>query len=261
MTMNRRLVIITNDGGRQDYLAGVKVDKSNYIKYFKSPAGGAWEEKEMLVPKTDEFTPSLFKLYVQEQEAIVHIDYWLIVFCGHGGINGLGETFFDFYNDNLIGEIEIRNMFINSRCLLIADSCRSLPLLEDGGRLDERNFSMIIGDRCYRNQCRELYNSQIMKIPSGAFFRGYAASPDQSALEQENGLGGKYSYNLLSVAVQESNVLYLQHLKNQFLNEHVISFSYIHEKAAKQVNKETKGMQLPVYYSPRVHQPPFCVIP
>jgi len=135
ITMNRRLVIITNDGGRQDYLAGVKADKDNYIKYFKSPAGGAWEEDEMFIPGTDVCTPSLFKQYVRKQDAIEHIDYWLIVFCGHGGINELGETFFDFYNDNLMGEIEIRNMFSDSRCLLIADSCRSLPLLEDGGRL------------------------------------------------------------------------------------------------------------------------------
>lgn len=259
--MKRRLLIITNDGGREDYLAGVNVDKGNYIRFFRSPEGGSWEGDEMLVPQTDSFTTNSFREYIRILNNNEHIDYWLIVFCGHGGIYNNHETFFDFYNNDLIGEFEIRELLSDSRCLLIADSCRVLPVMESGGQMEQRLFSSRIKDNRYKNQSKAIYNQKIMEIPRGSFFRGYAASLYQGAQEIPFGLGGRYSYNLLLSAQREIQILKLLHLKKRNMVEQVLSFSYIHAKTRDRVRSETGGQQIPVYYTARINQPPFCVVP
>ena len=51
--MKRRAILIFNDGGPSNYLPGVKVDKANYLKFLKSPEGGAWEDSEIKVYDND----------------------------------------------------------------------------------------------------------------------------------------------------------------------------------------------------------------
>ena len=46
--MNRRLILITNSGA-DDELAGVTIDKENYLNFFQSPAGVAWEDGEIIL--------------------------------------------------------------------------------------------------------------------------------------------------------------------------------------------------------------------
>lgn len=47
--MKRKAILIFNDGGPENYLPGVSIDKSNYLNFLKSPEGGAWDDSEICV--------------------------------------------------------------------------------------------------------------------------------------------------------------------------------------------------------------------
>lgn len=259
--MNRRLLIMTNDGGTADFLAGVATDMDNYLHFFQSDEGGAWEDEEIYVPQTSKLTVRTFASYVQRQTC--HIDYWLIVFCGHGGLDNKGRTFFVLSEKENLYEQDLFALMGNSRCLLIADSCRTIPIYEQGGRIARQQmFSSTVRQSGYRERCRALYNSQIMRIPEGIHSKAYAASLFQASEDLGKAKGGCYSYNLLLAAKNNIRAIKIARISHPENNaDKILSMGWIHMQAKEQVERGTWGKQSPVYSTSRTAQPPFCVVP
>lgn len=83
--MNRKLVLIISDGGGNAPLRGVHIDKDNYLNFFKAPEGGAWKDEEILVYDNNNFDVGLLRVISLNERMEHHpIEYFLIVYCGHG---------------------------------------------------------------------------------------------------------------------------------------------------------------------------------
>lgn len=262
--MNRRLIIITNDGGKEAFLAGVSVDRQCYINYFTSPEGGAWERNEMFTPNTNTCSPAMLYLYMLRQEALRHVDYWLIVFCGHGGATPDGKTFFCFQNGKNCFEEQIFKFSIRSRILLIADSCRSLPECREGGTLEQRIYccESVGSDEHYRNLCRTVYNAKVSQVPLNSITRGYASAFTECADEFNDGTGGYYSQSLIETAKTEIQEALEKRSKAPLVfNTDIASFSWIHAQAKQKVIELSKGKQNPTLVTARTSQLPFYVVP
>lgn len=242
--MNRRLIIISNDGGHEDYLPGVQHDRAGYQSFFRSCYGGAWEDDEIKCPEINGMTRNDFLNYINNVERERHVDYWLIVFCGHGGADRNGMTYFQLSpNDNTILVNEIEQKVANSRLLLIADSCRALPMFEAGGRIPRViTFSDSMDMPNYRIRCRQMYNEKIASTPFNLHTISYAARLGQYARELDNGYGGQYSQALLGCAKKQidKNISYRDDLNCEFRGIFA-SFSYVHSCAQNLVNIRTKG--------------------
>lgn len=262
--MNRRLIIITNDGGKEDFLAGVSVDRQCYINYFSSPEGGAWERNEMFLPTTNSCSPAMLYAYMLNQEEKCHVDYWVVVFCGHGGATYDGKTYFCFQNTKKCFSEQIFRFSIGSRILLIADSCRSLPEYEQGGVLNQRIYcnESLNDDEIYRRICRNIYNQKVLLVPLNTITKGYASSFTEYANEYEDGTGGYYSQALIESAKAEIKdaIIRRQTHPNKFTTD-IASFSWIYAQAKQRVVELTNGKQNPVLVSPRTNQLPFYVVP
>ena len=261
--MNRKLLIITNDGGKEDYLPGVEHDKDRFKNFFRSCYGGAWEENEIKCPLTNSMTREVLLQYFKLVEEQAHVDYWLIVFCGHGGADGQGRTYLQLApNDKPIYINEIENALAKSRLLLIADSCRSLPMMESGGSIPRTiMFSDSTDMSAYRDRCRKMYNNKITSTPSNLHTIGYAAQLGQYANELENGGGGQYSQALLDCAKRQIDMA-INHRDDEDygFNGEIASFSYVHDCAKNKVNYRTNGKQIPQISTPRTAQLPFWVV-
>lgn len=49
--MIRKAILFFNDGGLENYLPGVSIDKSNYLDFLESPEGGAWDDRRTMASK------------------------------------------------------------------------------------------------------------------------------------------------------------------------------------------------------------------
>lgn len=261
--MNRKLLIITNDGGKEDYLPGIKHDKDRFMNFFSSCYGGAWEENEIYCHFTNSMSRKTLLEFFKIVEGQSHVDYWLIVFCGHGGADGQGRTYLQLSpNDKAIYINEIENTLANSRLLLIADSCRSLPMMESGGSIPRTiMFSDSTDMSAYRDRCRIMYNNNITSTPSNLHTIGYAAQLGQYAKELENGGGGHYSQSLLDCAKRQIDIAINHRDDGDYeFNGEIASFSFVHDCAKNMVYSRTQGKQLPQLSIPRTEQLPFWVV-
>lgn len=261
--MNRQLLIITNDGGKEDFLPGVEHDKERFEDFFRSCYGGAWEDNEIFCPLTNSMNRKTLLEVFQMTEERSHVDYWVIVFCGHGGADEQGRTFLQLApNDKPIYIDEIENALANSRLLLIADSCRSLPIMESGGTIPRTiMFSDYLDMNSYRVRCQTMYNNKITSTPPNLHTIGYAAQLGQYANELDNGSGGLYSQALLDCAKKQIDIE-VNHRDDvdYVFNGEIASFSFVHDCAKNKVNYRTNGKQIPQISTPRTAQLPFWVV-
>ncbi len=261
--MNRQLLILTNDGGKEDFLPGIEHDKERFEAFFRSCYGGAWEDNEIFCPITNSMNRKTLLEVFQMTEERSHVDYWIIVFCGHGGADEQGRTFLQLApNDKPIYIDEIENALANSRLLLIADSCRSLPMMESGGTIPRiMMFSDSTGMSGYRGRCRTMYNDKIASTPSNLHTIGYATQLWKYARERENGSGGQYSQALLDCAKRQIDIAVNHRDDADYVFDgEIASFSNVHACAKSKVNFETKGKQMPQLFTPRTAQLPFWVV-
>lgn len=261
--MRRRLIIIGNTGSKDHYVDSVNYDILNYKKYFTTGNGGAWDiDDEIYTPEVNTFSWQALDSYMTLCEDQNHVDLWVIVFTGHGWAD---ETSKDTFLEPRPGTTQqedipvswIRQKTHNSRCLLIADSCRVLMPIVEGREVRERSFSFSDNDDDnYKRQCRALYERLLIGVPVGSFCAGYACLLNQTAGNVLGDTGGLYSDALLNVAAAE-----IEGVKNTHSDEPVISFSYIHAMARRRVIDATGGKQIPELDHDRARQIPFCVIP
>lgn len=261
--MNRKLVIIGNTGNRGHYVDSVNYDIANYKKYFATGNGGAWDEDhEIYAPEVNTFSWQELDTYMTRCENYEHVDLWVIVFAGHGWADEVTkDTFLEpkpgTRQQEDIPVSWIRHKTRNSRCLLIADSCRVLMPIQEGVVVRERTFSFSDNDDDnYRRQCRTLYERLLVAVPVGSFCAGYACRLNQSAGNVLGDRGGLYSDALLKVATEE-----IETIKKNHEQEPAVSFSYIHARARRIVLHASKGAQEPELDHDRARQIPFCVIP
>ena len=260
--INRRLIIIANTGGEDNYCGSVIEDRKNYLRFFQSPEGGYWSENEIIAPEPNFWTKEkLFKVIDEHEEEGI-INYWLIVFVGHGWENEVNNPYIELYpnapvEDDLPIQL-LKDRLSNSVCLMIADCCRSNYLITE--RLEEsvsrvRMFSRG-GKLGYNLRCRILYNRQIAKLRHGLFVLGTASSFGEAAKNMPTGEAGMYSYCLLTSAYD-----YIEKSAKENAEDKIAAFSYIHTLARPHVVSKSKNVQHPELYYERGFQPPFCVIP
>lgn len=261
--MNRKLVIIGNTGSRGHYVDSVNYDIANYKRYFATANGGAWDlEHEIYAPEINTFSWEALDSHMAFCESIDHVDLWVIVFTGHGWAD---EKTKDTFLEPRPGTSQqedipvnwIKHRTRNSRCLLIADSCRVMMPIQESVEARERTFSFSENDDDnYKRQCRTLYERILAAVPVGSFCAGYACRLNQTAGNILGDKGGLYSDALLNVATTE-----IENIKALHLQEPCISFSYIHAQARQIVLHHSNGKQEPAIDHDRARQIPFCVIP
>jgi hypothetical protein len=241
----------------------VNYDIANYKKYFATGNGGAWDdEHEIYAPEVNTFSWQELDAYMVQCENHEHVDLWVIVFAGHGWADKVTKDTFLEPRPNTSQHEDIPVSWIrqktrNSRCLLIADSCRVLMPIQEGVVVRERTFSFSDNDdENYLRQCRTLYERLLLAVPVGSFCAGYACRLNQSAGNIFGDRGGLYSDALLNVATKE-----IVSVKAHHEQEPAISFSYVHAQARQIVFRASNGEQEPELDHDRARQIPFCVIP
>lgn len=115
--MKKLALLIGNNRGQ----VGSDIDIKSYKRFLTSPYGGYWNEQEIL-DATHYNREYLLRLLCACREK--RLDYFLLIFSGHGGINRKNnETTIELATKEDIRESEIIN--IAKRQLTILDCCRS----------------------------------------------------------------------------------------------------------------------------------------
>lgn len=263
MEIKRQLILVIDHGPEDDKLKGVDIDEGNYLAFFKSPEGGAWDDDEIKVYH-DNFDIKPFsdlnKLRILRGTSF---DYYLIVFCGHGSETPNHIIKFELKPGMLSTLNDIQSAVGASRCLFIADSCRYIERRGEGGQLvcfSAVTESANINIETYREQCRNLYNDLIMSMPEGTFVAGLAASSGEFANESSI-KGGFYSHSLITAACDMRDEIQNLHKKNIGIKIPACPFSDVHQRAYNQV-VAMNNRQHPELLSPRrVITFPFVVVP
>ena len=249
--MNRKLILISCDNGGQGYLPGVAIDIDRYNRFFRSSRGGAWRDEEIrMFPNTSR---TILHEYILMTENARHVDYWLIVFCGHGRVDINGNTQLLLSQDNEVCELEIYTWVTNSRCLIIGDCCRERRVLQ-GDQLIQEHL-MRGNDDLDSEASRDAYNSYIRQSPAGMHCSAYAVSAGETAGETIRH-GGIYSYCLMNAcsafANQNGGII-------EPFHPSIISFENVHSSAARNVEMLTHNEQHPIS-SGNICRLPFVVV-
>ena len=152
----------------------------------------------------------------------------------------------------------------NTRFLLIADSCRAVYPLREGGKLQRRELLFSENNRqeqeCYAKLCRKRYNYIISQTPPKIKTVLFADSYGETAAENKN--GGIYSFALLKAAKKTiKDFESLHNLNPQCYYES--SAIECHKMASETIVAQTHGAQTPeiVLACRSIAQLPFVVVP
>ena len=262
--MRRKLYLIISDGGGNTPLRGVHIDKDNFLNFFMSPEGGAGKDDEILVFENNDFDLNILR--INDLNARVDekpIDFYLIVYCGHGFTDQHNQIHFEVRPDECLKLNDLLGAVAQSRCLVIADSCRAIYHLQEGGRIaDLRMFSTseVARNSVYADLCRKMYNDLIETTPSTMqvvyFSNSYGETADENFRD-----GGVYCHELLTAAKRKKEEFEtLQHTNN---NSNYATIDEIHAEAAGVVVNKTHGRQHPEIYlnSRSLARFPFIVVP
>lgn len=259
--MKRKLFLVLNYGGIGNRLPNVKADKENYLRFFHSAEGGAWEDEEIQISENN-FDFSVFADDIRFQQRMQRpYEYIVLVFCGHGYSDANGERWIevrpDGSNGSCVSLSQIKEACYRTRTLFISDSCLAIYPQP----ATERSYSAITDsfhrEDYYRARCKELYNELVKRTSEYTFTAGFAVSLGESADDNER--GGYYSQTLLDTARIHINALKND---NQYANQNYASFSAIHDAAARVVAAKTNEKQHPSIEMPRsYYQLPFIVVP
>lgn len=199
--MVRKLLLIISDGGGNSPLHGVHIDKENFLNFFKSPEGGAWKDEEINVFDENNFDIEILK--VTDLTARLYnqpVDFYLIIFCGHGFTDENNQIYFEVRPNTSLKLADLLSTVANSRCLVIADSCRAIYRLQEGGRItSQRLFSTSDEARNsrYSELCHTMYNNLIELTPSTMHLVYFSNSYNETADENSRD-GGVYCHELLT---------------------------------------------------------------
>ena len=244
----RLALLISSPGinGEPDYLSGTKTDLDNYVRFLKSPLGGAWNESE-IVALTN---PSKIDVdAVIRRQA--NVDYSFTTFCGHGRHIGTpGSTFVQLNKSTELDSINLRKGA--EKHTLVLDCCRVLePLAIMDSAMDmmeKRGLSLSA------SECRKYFDKKIDACATGLVVM-VACKVNETA--GENIRGGYYSGGLISGAKNwlTGNTT---NTKDDYATLTVVA---AHERAAESVISLSGGRQRPEIEKPRADkQFPFAII-
>lgn len=204
--MKRTLILIANAGTPSNLAEGVYKDICDYKNFFFSDNGGAWDESETLSFSSRQETALskalLNKVILDQRNA--GSEYFLIVFCGHGYATQSQETVFELSPNNNCTLSDLKKMLQGVRFTLIADSCRGVVSLHEGGKIATRRmFSQIKKDSSYRKLCRYFYDDVIQRASWGAHTICFSAGFGETASDLGPLRGGLFSQKLLDSIHQD----------------------------------------------------------
>lgn len=254
--MKRRAILIFNDGGPSNYLPGVKIDKANYLKFLKSPEGGAWEDSEIKVYDND-CNKDLLLAYINMFRKSEQPGYWLIIFSGHGYVNGQDQTILELSPGKECSVDDIKKATEYSRRFLIADSCRLvIRTITDSLKRERKLFSDTTASSTYRQRCKGLYMNQLEEVYKDSFNAAYAAEYNQCANDDDT-TGGYYSGELLKAA----STMIEGRKASYHADDFVVPFNTVHKIAKETVKAKSNGTQVPIIEGYWLNTIPFVVVP
>lgn len=262
--MVRKLLLIISDGGGNSPLRGVHIDKENFLNFFKSPEGGAWKDEEINVYDENNFDLQILK--ATDLTARLNkqpVDFYLIVFCGHGFTDENNQIYFEVRPNTSLKLEDLLSTVAKSRCLVIADSCRAIYRLQEGGRIvNLRLFSTGAEARNsrYSELCHTMYNKLIGLTPSTMQLVYFSNSYNETADENPRD-GGVYCHELLTATKRKINEIH--NVQKHDGESYYVSIDDIHQEAAAIVINKTNGRQHPEIYKNCRSKArfPFIVVP
>lgn len=244
MINRRQLVIIANNGSSTgNFLPGVQEDVENYLDFFRSNEGGAWDDSE-IVPKHCGWTESDLIGHLSNCKTL-GIDYCLIVFTGHGYFCN-NSPVFELSSGNEVSLEKIKQAVWDCRCLMIADSCQKIHSVSENLMLSKSfSFSSSAYDRMLYVQA---YNARLGQVTPHSFTFASAVSKDEEAIDTDR--GGLYSSSLLAAASR---------IKSSSFLSRVWSIKDVHDLAIAGVRTGSNNRQHPQITTNSLHWPPFLI--
>ena len=189
--MKRQAILIGAPGSSYslNYLHGVEFDIKNYIKFLKSPSGGAWNNSEIMsVMNPDK--EKLLKLV-----KTIKADYVLTFFCGHGKQSLTGHTKLAI---NKTEHLTLANLATKApKQMFVVDACRSFAELRSFGYLDGEFQN--IPSCLTKKQARIIYDDYLKICENGTAIC-YSCSIGEISLELND--GGFFTTSLLNQTQQ-----------------------------------------------------------
>lgn len=188
--MNRHAFLIGSPQieGKQGFLRGVTPDINNMKRHLLSDKGGAWIENTEITVFSNPTREELFSKITGTY------DYVFIQYSGHGfqRKNNDVRFFLSPYED--IGLAELTSNIIVSKRFFFIDCCRGIE--EEDSRAVESGI-ICFSERI--NPSREKFNRAINCCEEGTSII-YSCSKNQSASEDDDGLGGIFTLSYLRTA-------------------------------------------------------------
>lgn len=262
--MKRTLILIANAGTADNPAAGVNKDICDYRDFFTSDCGGAWYDSEIYqFTNTGDYLLSkkiLMDLISNQRKN--GSEYFLVVFCGHGGATELGDTIFELSPGNECLLSELIGMLNGVRFMLIADSCRSVDVLQEGGKIPKHGlFSQTNDNYEYKQFCRNYYDKIIQSSSTSAYTICFSADFNETAMDQGRTKGGLFSQHLLNCVFQYQPTLekHVVDRHKKYLFRHLSAYV---KQVYSIVAKVSGNRQHPTcYYKSGKDELPFVICP
>lgn len=194
MSINKRLFIV----GNTINILGVEADIRNYCSFFTSDFGGAWTDDEINIQTN--LTEEEFLKWINFYKAL-KLDYFIFVFCGHGGTTD-GCLEMQLSNPSQRAKESIVAN-VSTRQLNIYDCCRGVDDEDDLEPLTESR-TISFSDTSIGN-VRRRYEARIMQsIPQCSSL--YACSVGEYS--RGSSKGGFFSQYLLQAARKMNGIEY-----------------------------------------------------
>jgi hypothetical protein len=202
--MKRRAILIeaANLKG-QNPLPGAVVDVKNYQRYLCSIDGGNWFSSEIRPLSKPSKSELLEEIRKAEQEA----EYLFISFSGHGYTKKANPYIFPAPSVNQLtmlcindtDEISISEINPRIKNFLIADSCRTIELLDES--YESLRKSLTASVRTDREiQARMMFDTTVQQAEAGQII-AYSCGINEGAGEDKN-RGGNFSASMIESGLQ-----------------------------------------------------------
>lgn len=232
----KRQAILIGAPGQEDakkYLHGVEYDIKNYIKFLKSPTGGAWDKSEIISIKNPDKNTLLNTINK------VDTDYLLIVFSGHGAYSLQGQTILAI---NRTEYLTLNNLIAKKvpKQMLIVDACRSFVDSGISGFLGEKLRSF--PSRLLKTTARQLFDGYINRCENGIVVC-YSCSVGQTSFDSND--GGYFTTSLLDTTKEwlekpsTFNILPIHHAFTKTKN-YIVNYLTDEQTPQLKVNKQRK---------------------
>lgn len=192
--MKRGILLLLNPGDYNDienYCAGVYKDKNNYINFFKSDKGGAWEDNEITVREM----PDCHVLQ-NDLRQFDRMDYSVIIFSGHGYTNEDAHTILELSPNGDKCDAEFLQ---RQGRTVILDCCRKKYYPSILEKSATRDYKITEESMCFvtHEKARSMYEAEIEGSNKSAIVL-YSCSLDEYSNDDSN-RGGVYSSELIKI--------------------------------------------------------------